>query len=36
MAFELNAKGKYRKLTPSYQGSRYRDGRPKVDKDLLR
>ena len=36
MAFELDAKGKYRKLTPSYQGSRYRNGRPKVNGDILR
>lgn len=36
MAFELNTKGKYRELTPSYQGSRYQDGRPKVNEDLLR
>ncbi|MDP6750964.1 MAG: RraA family protein [Candidatus Poribacteria bacterium] len=36
MAFELDAKGKHRKLTPSYQGLRYRNGRPKVNDDILR
>ena len=35
MAFELNAKGKHRELTPLYQGGRYRDGRPKVKAGLL-
>ena len=35
MAFELNAKGKHRELTPLYQGGRYRDGRPKVKEGLL-
>ncbi len=36
MDFELDAKGKHRKLTPSYQGLRYRNGRPKVNDDILR
>ena len=36
MAFELNAKGKFKDLTPSYRGSRFSDGRPKVNKNILK
>jgi len=36
MAFELNAKGKFKDLTPSYRGARFSDGRPKVNKTLLK
>ncbi len=35
MAFELNAKNKAKNLTPSYRGTRFRDGRPKVRDDIL-
>ena len=36
MAFELNAKGKFKDLTPGYRGARFKDGRPKVNDNLLK
>ena len=36
MAFELNAKGKFKDLTSGYRGTRFKDGRPKVNDNILR
>ncbi len=36
MAFELNAKGKFKDLTPGYRGARFKDGRPKVNDNILK
>ena len=35
MAFELNATSKIKNITQSYDGPRFRDGRPKVDGDIV-
>ncbi|MCY3788655.1 MAG: RraA family protein [Gemmatimonadetes bacterium] len=35
MAFELNAPSKIKNITSAYTGPRYRDGRPKVDDDIV-
>jgi 4-hydroxy-4-methyl-2-oxoglutarate aldolase len=36
MPFELNAKTKFKDLTPSYRGTRFPNGRPKVSADILK
>ena len=35
MAFELNATSKIKNITQAYDGPRFRDGRPKVDGDIV-
>ncbi len=35
MAFELNATSKIKNITQSYDGPRFRDGRPKADGDIV-
>ena len=35
MAFELNAPSKIKSITSAYTGPRFRDGRPKVDGDVV-
>lgn len=35
MAFELNAPSKIKSITSAYTGPRFRDGRPKVDSDIV-
>ena len=35
MAFELNAPSKIKSITSPYSGPRFRDGRPKVDDDIV-
>ncbi len=35
MAFELNAPSKIKSITSAYSGPRFRDGRPKVDDDVV-
>ncbi len=35
MAFELNALSKIKSITSAYSGPRFRDGRPKVDDDVV-
>ena len=36
MAFELNAKRKFKDLTPGYRGTRFGDGRPKINDNILK
>ena len=35
MAFELNAPSKIKSITSAYTGPRFRNGRPKVDDDVV-